>query len=178
MPHTVSDKELGEIEGGLPELKRVHIICHTIEDPAGKLDTAVVGNLKKSIPYTFLISPSKARDEAEGYFQIFTKYAELAAPDVPTEQLVSIRRLDQEWLTFPYIFYTIERGNRKYVISYRGTQKNEGIAERYELMDGHESAAILTEALSNATSLEEELRPRNSSNTNYGESQQRKTEQF
>lgn len=157
LPHNITAEELGIIEGGLPGLKSINVICHYIEDPAGKLDAAVVRNLKAGIPYTFLISPSRAEDEVFGYYQIFQKYAELASADTPTEQLVSIRRLDSEWTEFPCIFYSIIAGTRRFVIAYRGTQMNEGIADRYELMDGHETAGVLTAALRNATSIEEAL---------------------
>ena len=157
LPHSISADELGQIEGGLPGLKAINVVCHYIEDPAGKLANAVVRNLKAGVTYTFLISPSRATDEANGYYQIFQKYAELASPDTPTEQLISIRRLDREWSGFPCIFYTLEIASKSLVIAYRGTQMNEGIADHYELMDGHETAGALTAALNNASSVEESL---------------------
>lgn len=159
LPHDITADELGNIEGGLPGLESILIVCNRIEDPAGKLDKAVTKNFKLGIPYTFLISPSHVEDAVHGYFQIFEKYAELEAPDTITEKLLSIRRLDSEWEGYPAIFYHISINKKRMVIAYRGTQAKEGIADRYELLDGHETAAILTAALTNATSLEEELHP-------------------
>lgn len=160
IPHHLTADELGVLEGGLPGLFQILVIANRIEDPAGKLDKAVVSNLKKGIPYIFLISQSEAEQEIDGYFKIFEKYAELANPDRPTADLVKIKKLDMDWNDYPYVFYFLRGPSREAVVAYQGTQIKEGIADDYRHIDGHVVAAILTTTLFKAKDIEPAIKPR------------------
>jgi hypothetical protein len=157
LPDCILAEELGEIEGSLPGLLSVTVVAHRIEDPSDnvKLQQAVVKNLRKKIKYEFLISPSNAISERLGYYQIFKVYVEQSFPDMPTNNLVSISSLAQEWNDYPYVFYTIEAKGKHYTIAYRGTQSQEGIANEYQLVDKNNAQIILELAKQNATTVEE-----------------------
>lgn len=154
LPHKVTAHELGMLEAGLPGLYQVLVIAHRIEDPIGQLGNAVVSNLRKKIPYVFLLSQSQAEKEIDGYFKIFEHYAGLANPDRPTSELVKIKKLDMEWDDYPYVLYFIRGTRHEAVVAYEGTQENEGIADEYCHVDGHMVAAVLSKTLLNAKDID------------------------
>lgn len=142
-----SYRTLGQIEGSLPDLERVIVVAHRVEEPTHELREAVKLNFRRGLKYLFLVSQSTAEEELLGYYKIFRALAEIETKKSATD-LVDIQELPYDWPNFPYVFYeTRARGTAEpSFVAFRGNQKQEGIANFYSPVEGP-NAYILARAV-------------------------------
>jgi hypothetical protein len=134
----LSIKELGVYEAQLPSLTRAIIVAHRIEAPKDSLHEAVKRNIKRGVKYTFLVSPSRYKENKELGFLYFETIAKMAIQedhkDFVLSDVIEIRPLTFEWEDAPYIFYEVNEKDRPgvlHVLAVKGNQDREGIAEGY-----------------------------------------------
>jgi hypothetical protein len=150
LPNLFSYHKLGSIEGNLPDLQRVIVVAHSIEDPQNELREAVKKNFSKGIRYLFLVSKSTAQDELQGYYKIFRTLAEIVTKSGPN--LVDIQELPYDWPSFPYVLYETRPADSSEpnFLVFRGSQKKEGIADYYSPVDSGPAYIIARAVLSDS----------------------------
>ncbi|MBI4755534.1 MAG: hypothetical protein HY778_08985 [Betaproteobacteria bacterium] len=146
---TLTFEEFANLEMTLPGLIRVLVVCHFVESPLGTLAKAVENNFRRGARYQFLISKFHAERELNGYYIIFRAMADMVRMQLGAEKgaedLVSISRLTYNWTEYPYVFYEYRPVDEEpvKVIALRGDQKQEGIAQNYELVSPHDAESLL-----------------------------------
>ena len=118
---------LGRLEGDIPDLERVIIMCHKVEPPDGALRDAVERNFGRGVRYLFLISHEHAHEELRGYYRIFQALAQIhidrKGGAKAIEDLVDIKKLLYTWDDYPYIFYQSRTAGDLQTVAYRGSQR-------------------------------------------------------
>lgn len=152
LPQQFDVRQLGRIEGALPNLKRVIIVAHRVEKPTDELSVAVEKNFREHVTYLFLISKSRAGAELYGYYNLFEALARIAlGPGGDVKTVVDIRQLPHDWVEVPYVFYQMEGpSGRIMTVAVRGQQTKEGIADTYELVDNMTGRALAQAILEEA----------------------------
>lgn len=146
-------------ESALAGLVRLTIVVPRIEDPAedDDLKRAVKNNFAHGVVYTFIVSKDRFETEKTGWLNVFRLYARKALENagVPAagitqevERLVRIVPFREAWDHYPYIFYHCVVGNRKYTLTFRGAERDQGIAKHYVTV-GPEEGAVLYSTVRN-----------------------------
>jgi hypothetical protein len=142
LPLRVTKDELAHIEGSIPGLTKVTIICNEMENPRETLSKSVENNAKKGVAYNFWVSPSTAFKQEITRYQMYKQHFANEASDIVTDTILSLRSLSRDWEDSTYIFYTFEKSGKEFTFSYRGVEKLEAIADEYELVSEENSTLI------------------------------------
>lgn len=149
-------EEVGDIERCIPNLRTVIVISSIVERPSKSLLDAVFDNFQQGVEYTFLVSEDGNSDEElasyRKWFMAIYSSAKGAAPSegenskisqIEFLQLFSVRKLNIEWDSVPYIFYVFEESGDTNVLSLRGGSEGSGISTMYFRVNPHDAAAII-----------------------------------
>lgn len=148
--------EIGDIERCIPNLKKVIVISSIVERPSKSLLDAVFDNFQQGVEYTFLVSENGNSDaELAGYRDWFLSIYNSAKGAAPLEgenstissvefaNLFSVRKLNIEWNSVPYIFYVYAENSETNILSLRGSSAGSGISTMYFRVNPYDAAAII-----------------------------------
>jgi hypothetical protein len=142
LPLSITKDELATIEGNLPDLVNVTIICNEMDNPKDALNTSVENNAKRNVAYSFWVSPSTAQKQRRGRYLVFERHFINEVPDAATENILSLYSLEKDWDDYPYVFYTLNKNEKEIQFSYRGSSKLDSISEEYYLVSEIDSNSI------------------------------------
>ena len=155
--------ELAKLESSFPNLRRVIVVAHKIEQPENGLKAAVKQNFANHVKYLFLISKDTAEAEKRGYFTEFQKIENEVKKEKPhlgikTSGLTEIQRLPYNWDDVPYIFFEVAEAGIIKTYAVCGDQEKQGIADGYYHVSPNSAQTIAKTIMSGAPEpIKEEL---------------------
>lgn len=164
--------EVGDIERCIPSLQKVIIISSIVENPSKSLLDAVFDNFQQGVKYIFLVSMNGSSDselsEYRNWFKSIYTSARGIAPatgensrilSVDFTELFSVRKLNVDWDSVPYIFYVYADVDETNVLALRGGDEGSGISTMYFRVHPHDAAAIIELSQSASRSVFEGIAP-------------------
>jgi hypothetical protein len=164
--------EVGDIERCIPCLQKVIIISSKVENPSKSLLDAVFDNFQQGVEYIFLVSSNGNSDielsEYRDWFQSIYTSAKGIAPETGINSkilnleftaLFSVRKLNVDWDSVPYIFYVFSEDDETSVLALRGGDAGSGISTMYFRVHPHDAAAIIELSQSASSAIFEGIDP-------------------
>jgi hypothetical protein len=163
--------DISIVEKYIPNIESVVVISSVVQNPDGALMDAVRDNFQQGARYAFYVSKSGTTaadlETYRGWFESIFAYAKKAAPtsgenskihEAHFEDHFSALRLDFDWSSAPYIFYTYnDQEQGRSIIAFRGDAEGVGICDLYNRVDPNLAADILNLASAASHEFAEEV---------------------
>lgn len=163
--------DISIVEKYIPNIESVVVISSLVQNPDGALMDAVRDNFQQGARYAFYVSKSGTTTaDLETYRRWFENIFAFAKKDAPksgeNSKIIdaefgnhfSALRLDFDWHSAPYVFYTYnDQEQGRSIIAFRGDTENVGICDLYTKVDPGLAADILNLASAASHEFAEEV---------------------